>query len=258
MYQLGVTISIPNRNQEIFLPRCVQSATDAVRILRQRDIPAEVLVVDDASRDGSHALLRQLEARYCDSGLRVRTHETSLGAALSRNTALREARFHFVLFLDPDCQLIGENLHLFLQTIRDTGAAAVFGNVFRCKPGVQKSTSIASNESFQNRLFNDNYIDGLALFDRFQVMDVAGYDATYSDTAAWELWGRLAAHGRKIVFVPIAMGRRYEVPDSNQPSLGDRRDSHTRLKTTYDQAGFREQLRTNSHHLRYHPEIGYL
>ena len=60
--QAGVTIAIPNWNHEVLLPRSVLSALRTVAILREQGVPAEVLVIDDFSRDGSLTLLRQLEA----------------------------------------------------------------------------------------------------------------------------------------------------------------------------------------------------
>ena len=70
MAQAGVTIAIPNWNHEILLPRSIASALRAVDLLRNEGVPAEVLVIDDASRDGSQTLLRQLEALYSKAGLR--------------------------------------------------------------------------------------------------------------------------------------------------------------------------------------------
>ena len=63
MAQAGVTIAIPNWNHEILLPRSIASALRAVDLLRNEGVPAEVLVIDDASRDGSQTLLRS--SRRC-------------------------------------------------------------------------------------------------------------------------------------------------------------------------------------------------
>src|SRR5688572_28364497 len=49
----GMTIAIPNWNHELVLPRSVASALDGVGQLARHDVRAEVLVIDDASRDGS-------------------------------------------------------------------------------------------------------------------------------------------------------------------------------------------------------------
>ena len=125
----GVTVAIPNWNHELMLARSVGSALRAVRLLRSRGVAAEVLVIDDASRDGSPVLLRQLEALYYDDGLRVLALRHNVGLAAVRNTALREAAHRYVVFMDADNELLPDNLHQFYRSIRDTGAAAVYGNL---------------------------------------------------------------------------------------------------------------------------------
>src|SRR5688572_2215513 len=87
----GVTIVIPNWNHEYLLPRSVGSALRAARDLRARGVRADVLVVDDHSRDGSLTLLRQLEALHADDGLRVLALRQNLGLPGARNVALRAA-----------------------------------------------------------------------------------------------------------------------------------------------------------------------
>ena len=65
----GLTVAIPNWNHELLLARSVGSALRAVRLLRSRGVGADVLVVDDASRDGSTVLLRQMELPGVNVGL---------------------------------------------------------------------------------------------------------------------------------------------------------------------------------------------
>src|SRR5687768_16903497 len=84
----GVTVAIPNWNHELLLARSVGSALRAVRLLRLRGVPGEVLVVDDASRDGSLVLLRQMEALHYGDGLRVLALGRNGGLAATRNAAL--------------------------------------------------------------------------------------------------------------------------------------------------------------------------
>jgi glycosyltransferase involved in cell wall biosynthesis len=258
MYQDGVTISIPTWNHEVFLPRSVRSALESVRILRDGGIRAEVLVVDDASRDGSRSLLRQLEARYYGEGLRVHIQPSNGGVARARNTALLAARFRYILFLDADNELISANVPLFLQAIRDTRGAGVYGNLLVRNLAHPKSSQVYSNESFQNRIFIANYIDAFALFDRLQVLDVAGYASDWANMQDWELWTHLATNGRRIVFVPAALGYYFELPNSMLRSMKNGENQMARAQRIFDQTGFRNRLLTNSNHLRYHPEVGYL
>ena len=83
----GVTIVIPNWNHEVLLPRAISSALRSMDVLRKQGVAAEVLVIDDCSRDGSVTLLHQLEALYYKDGLRCLAFGTNAGLPSSRNQA---------------------------------------------------------------------------------------------------------------------------------------------------------------------------
>jgi glycosyltransferase involved in cell wall biosynthesis len=60
---------------------------------------AEVVVVDDASADGTSAVLRETP----DPRLRVIRHETRRGAPAARNTGIEAATGDWILFAEDDC-----------------------------------------------------------------------------------------------------------------------------------------------------------
>ena len=256
----GVTVAIPNWNHELLLARSVGSALRAVRLLRARGIPAEVLVIDDASRDGSPVLLRQMEALYYDDGLRVLALAHNIGLAGVRNTALREASHRYVVFMDADNELLPENLHHFYRAARDTGAAAVYGNLLSRRRD-SGHVAVLSNESFQDRMFDHNYVDAFGVFDRLQLLDCGGYsDARQVRSREdWELYLHLAACGRKVVFVPLVFGFYHDLPGSMiKQSARSEDDQKAHVRRVFDQLGARAKLPLNTRHLRYHPDVGYL
>jgi glycosyltransferase involved in cell wall biosynthesis len=258
VYQDGVTIAIPNWNHEFFLPRSIRAALEAVRHLRADAHRAEVLVVDDSSRDGSRTLLRWLEALYRGDGLRVHHHESNAGLAAARNSALLHARYRYIVFMDADNEIVGANLPLFLRSIQETRAAAAYGNLLIRQAGRGLAHALVSYDSFQNRIFDMNFIDAFALFDRLQLLDVGGYCSALVAHEDWELWMHLATAGRRIVFVPLAFGFYHELPDSMIRTERDGHKVHARAKRIFNQAGFRNHSPTNARHLRYFPGIGYL
>jgi glycosyltransferase involved in cell wall biosynthesis len=119
----GLTIFIPNWNHEALLPRALKSAFEAVAVLQSNGFGAEVLVIDDASRDGSLKLLRTIQSVYGRDDLRVVSLRKNYGQARLANLALEISSFRFVLRLDADNQLMPENAatvsytHLTLPTI---------------------------------------------------------------------------------------------------------------------------------------------
>jgi glycosyltransferase involved in cell wall biosynthesis len=218
----GVTIAIPNWHHELLLPRSISSALQALKTLTAAGVAAEVLVLDDCSRDGSITLLRQLEALLFEAGLRVLTLAENGGLGSTRNTALRLAKYRYIAFLDADNELIADNLPLFFRAIRNTGAALVYGNLL-CPATGARPPRVISNESVRERLFVGNYIDACALGDRVQLLDY------------------------------------YELPQSLITEFNQHlEEGHQRMRRLFNQLGNRAQIPFNSRHLRYHPDIGYL
>jgi hypothetical protein len=74
----------------------------------------------------------------------------------------------------------------------------------------------------------------------------------------WEMWLHLATNGRKIVFVPLAFGYYYELDNSMIRSVPDSQAVQISSRRMFNQTGFRNYYTTNSNHLCYFPEIGYL
>lgn len=89
---VAASILIPTHNRAHYLGDAVASA------LRQTWRDLEVVVVDDGSTDQTPALL----AGIADPRLRVVRHATNRGIPAARNTALDEARGHYVAWLDSD------------------------------------------------------------------------------------------------------------------------------------------------------------
>jgi glycosyltransferase involved in cell wall biosynthesis len=255
----GVSIVIPNWNHEILLPRSIGSAMRALDVLRDEGRPGEVLVVDDASRDGSHTLLRQLEALYCKDGLRCLTFGVNAGPAASRNQSLIHARFRYVVFLDADNELIPENLPLFVRTLEQTRAAACYGNLLIRTVSGDYAHYVHSNESFQTKIFHGgNYIDTFSVCDRLQLLDAGGLVTSFFGIEDYEMWLHLAASGRRIVFVPAVLGYYYLLPASVSSDRQKQASETARMLRTFDQLRVRDHLDLNTCQLRYHPELGYI
>lgn len=254
----GVTIAIPNWNHEYVLPRSVRTALQAVKELAKHDVPAEVLVIDDQSRDGSLTLLRQLEALYYEDGFRALALSNNRGLPTVRNTAIENATYRYVLFMDADNELYPQNTHLFYRTITETDAALVYGP--QCFLDDGKVRYIFGYQSIGSKIYRTNYIDAFAMVDRQQVADVQGYTNNINIYARedWELVLHLTAMGRRVVFIPVMIGLYYIVPGSMINEAESETDqANTYVKRVYNQFGYRTEQPLNARHLRYHPEIGY-
>jgi len=99
MTDLDLTVAITTFNRAALVGRAIESVLDQNR-------PAlEVMVVDDASTDGTQELVR---SRY--SNVRYIRRENNSGVCASRNLALQTASRPWVLFLDDDDTLVPNSL----------------------------------------------------------------------------------------------------------------------------------------------------
>src|SRR5215208_629550 len=143
----GVTIFIPNWNHRPYLPRSIRSALQAIERLKEAGYSGELLVIDDASRDGSQKFLRTVQVLYEHAPLKTVFSERNLGLPRLRNLAMRMSHYRHVCMLDADNELVGSNLPLFLQSGIQTGAALVHGLLIDKREGKMTGLRSDSDES---------------------------------------------------------------------------------------------------------------
>lgn len=88
-----VSVLLPSYQHARFLPECLAS------VLEEREIPLELVVVDDGSTDGSAEILAEAASR--DPRLRLRVQENR-GAHAAFERALADSRGEILLLLNSD------------------------------------------------------------------------------------------------------------------------------------------------------------
>lgn len=250
----GLSICIPNWHHKPYFGRCLGSALDAARRLVAAGWPAQVLVLDDASRDGSPRQLFSLAMMDADGLLDVHPAAANGGLAVNRNRALALARYRWVCFLDADNALEPGTLVHFVRAIRNTGATLVYGNLIVESGGAV--ATLASNDVVGPRLLEKNYIDAFCLVDAPRVLALGGYSSHPHARSVedWELVLHLVAEEQSLVFVPLVLGRYHVEPDS---MITEGRYNESGLRRMYDQR--RSGLPAACPVGRiYHPDLGYL
>lgn len=91
------SIVIPTFNRREMLRRCLESLST------QTHPNYEVIVVDDASDDGTPAMLDSFAADHPDLDLRWLRFDEHRGANAARNAGIGESRGGVIAFLDSDC-----------------------------------------------------------------------------------------------------------------------------------------------------------
>jgi glycosyltransferase involved in cell wall biosynthesis len=92
-----VSVVIPAHNREQMLARALRS------VLAQSPAPAEIVVVDDASSDGTAAVAEEM-------GARVIRHEQNRGEGAARNSGIEAASQPWVALLDSDDEWLPHHL----------------------------------------------------------------------------------------------------------------------------------------------------
>lgn len=97
-----LTIIIPTKNEEAFLPLLLQSILQQINC----DITSiPILICDSQSTDGTLEVIKQ----YIELGLNIRIIAGGL-PAIARNNGAKHAQTPFLLFLDADITLISSTL----------------------------------------------------------------------------------------------------------------------------------------------------
>lgn len=113
-----VSIIVPVHNVERYLPACL----DSLRAQTVADI--EILCVDDASADGSAALLAEVARQ--DTRIKVLRHPANRGLSAARNTGIAAAAAPWVLFVDSDDLVSARICERTLAAAAKTQADVVF------------------------------------------------------------------------------------------------------------------------------------
>src|SRR5258708_39621751 len=91
----SVSVTIVTYNSGEYLESCLEA------VFRQNYHQLEVVVVDNASSDGTHAVLARFQDR-----IRVEYNDRNIGFAAAQNQAIRLSTGNWVLALNPDVVLL--------------------------------------------------------------------------------------------------------------------------------------------------------
>ncbi|MBO3743304.1 glycosyltransferase family 2 protein [Actinoplanes flavus] len=197
-----VTVVIPCYNYGHFLAPCLESFIDS------DGLDVDVIVVDDASPDGSAAVAREIAAR--DARVRVIAHETNKRHIATYNEGLAAAEGEYVMLLSADDLLAPGALTrsaALLQANPEVGMVYGFSRRFTTgTPPPARSTVTSWTvwdgpewvAEVSRRVSNPIYTPEVLM--RTSVMrELAGYDARLPHAADFLLWlraGTRAAIGR--------------------------------------------------------------
>lgn len=185
-----ISVVIPTHN------RCerLRQAIESVRTQSWKDL--EIIVVDDASTDGTPALMAELST--IEPRIRHIRNAVSLGGGGARNAGIAAARGEYVAFLDDDDLWLPEKLqcqHAILKA--DGSAAAVSCSFILSAPGRPEVTRTLSAPADLQALLRKNLLGGasVCLTTRTTLREIGGFDPALRSCQDWDLWLKLFARG---------------------------------------------------------------
>lgn len=166
-----ISVIMPVFNGEKTVQQAIRSA--AYNRVNER---IEVIVVDDGSTDRTSEILRELQAEI--SNLHV-ARQRNMGPGVARNTALKQAKGNFVVFLDADDYLEPTALEVMKKCMNDydacmAGTRYLLGNIpissgIECWHKLNKDVVNAWDDNFlveitpavRAKMFRREVLDGL-------------------------------------------------------------------------------------------------
>lgn len=119
-YCLSVLIPVYNERHTLL---------DIIARVRDVEIPKEVVLVDDGSKDGTLDILReQVEGKFPD--VKVYYHEKNRGKGAAIRTAIEKATGDFLVVQDADLEYDPREYFALLEPLLDGRADVVFGSRF--------------------------------------------------------------------------------------------------------------------------------
>lgn len=190
-----VSVVVPTRNRRDLL-------ADTLRALLEQDLPQrsyEILVIDNASTDGTASLLRETARNSPVSFTGIRS-KRDRGPAVSRNVGVLNARGRIVAFTDSDCVPTPHWLKSLLQAFAE-GVGVVQGRTMAHPDQSQP----LFNHFIETLKFDGSYSTSNVAYLKQAVMGSGGFDPGCSYWEDVDLGWRVHRAGWRAAFASDAL-----------------------------------------------------
>lgn len=156
-----VSIVMPLYNTEEYLGGSIRS------VLKQTYVNWELIIVDDCSTDDSVEVIKS----FNDPRIILFQNEKKLGAAVSRNYALKEAKGKWIAFLDSDDIWVSNKLEKQIKFMKDNNYSFTFTDYRICLNGEWLPyINIGPNVVNKRKMYNYCYFSTITvMYDREKI-----------------------------------------------------------------------------------------
>jgi hypothetical protein len=167
-------------------------------------VDLELLVLDDASRDGSLTAAAETLAAHPDTPSLLLAHPVNRGVARTRNALIARARAELVFVLDADNLIYPSTLRRLIAALERDPAASFAYPIQVAQQDLRPVDVINAWPWDPRRLVQANYIDAMALIRRDAFLEHGGYveDPRIGNSEDHDLWCQMAERGQYGVLVP--------------------------------------------------------
>lgn len=218
-----VSVVVPTHERADTLQRAIES------VLSQTITDIELIVVDDASTDGTEAVVRE----YDDPRIKYLKHDENCGGSAARNTGVDAAEGKFVAFLDDDDEWrpgkLAAQLDVYDRASAETGV--VYTGIENVDEGGQtnsvKTPRIEGDVT--KELLLHNFIGSFSalMVDRETVEQVGLLDERFPSWQDWEYYIQLSREA-EFAAVPEPLVVRH---NAGHEQISD--DVETKITETY-------------------------
>jgi glycosyltransferase involved in cell wall biosynthesis len=174
-----VSVIMPAHNSQALLEESARS------VIAQTYPDWELLIVDDASTDGTLKTARELA--LADPRIRIVPLTRNVGVAAARNRGIAAARGQYIAFLDSDDLWLSHKLKTQIEFMRKSGAAFSFAEYRRFNGNgmLSKPIKVPSRTGYE-KLLRGNLIGCLTVvIDRFTIGEVSMPSIKHEDYVTW-------------------------------------------------------------------------
>ena len=199
-----LSIVVTLYNYADYIRDCLKSIEKAAEQLL---VPAEIVIVNDASTDDSLANARSHQ-KSSKLPIRIVSKHLNTGLADARNVGTTMARAPYVFMMDADNLVFPGCFAQLLDVIDRNNCAAAYSLLCRFRGTPSNRVGLLSYYDWDPQiLVQQPYIDAMAMFRRETLLQLGGYDNYLSQIAwfGWEdydMWLHFAQSNYDVAFVP--------------------------------------------------------
>lgn len=191
---MKISVIIAAYNAERYIAKAIESC------LSQTYAPHEIIVIDDASTDGTAAV-----AESFPSPVRVIRLAENMGVAAARNRGVQASTGDWLAFLDADDWFLPDKLELQRRcALEHKQAVLIYTAFYTSRDGVESPARFNPPKVLEPMLrYRCAFHVGTVALRREAFELVGGFDSSLRGTEDWDLWLRLAARYSVELFAAV-------------------------------------------------------